>query len=523
MSPMTERFEAHTRTFASLTVVSRMTGLARDAVLSRVFGASAVTDAFFFAFLVPNLFRRLFGEGALGAAFLPTYAQLDRDDPATARRLATLTTALLLAGLGRLTLAGEIVLLVIAKGAGSVLALRLVMIMLPYMPLVCLVAILGAMLQVHGRFGPGASVPIVLNVCIIVAAAGLAPAFGADARGHITAVAAAVLVAGLIQVAWMLWALRDSPWIVRDVSAAREPMRLVAARAAPMMLGLGVLQLNVFFDGVIASYPTTVGPTVFGVDYPLSVGAMAVVSFAQRHYQFPVGVFGIAVATTIYPALSRLTDDDEAFAGILRRGLRFVLFLGLPASAGLILVGPTLTSVIFQGGFFEAGDTQRVTFVLYGYACAVWAYSMTYVLTRAFYAKGDTKTPVKVALAIVVLNLLLNCTLIWTPLREAGLAWSTAACAAIQALVMTALCRRHVQPIADMPLRRSVMQSLAITALMALVVWLVQAALPTAETWMQSLVHLLVAVGAGGAVVVIVAAALRMPELRWAIGRSTTV
>lgn len=518
---MSERFESHARTFAIVTVVSRLTGLGRDAVLGRVFGASGVTDAFFFAFLVPNLFRRLFGEGALAAAFLPAYARLERSDPQMARRLATLTVGRLLLVLGAVTLLGEAVLAAGWLRAGQEnLSLRLVMIMLPYMPLVCVVAILGSMLQVHGRFGPTAAAPILLNLCLIGAAAGLAPVYGpGGARAHIALVAAAVLVAGAGQVAWMLYSLRDQRWLVPDAKAARGPMRTVMAQAGPMIVGLGVLQLNVFFDGVIASYPVTVGPTIFGVEYPLREGAMAAVSFAQRLYQFPLGVFGIAVATTIYPALSRQTADRQAFADTLRRGLRFVLFLGLPASAGLMLVGPTLSSVIYQGGVFSAADAQRVAFILYGYACAVWAYSMTYVLTRAFYALGDSRTPVKVALAMVVLNLALNCTLIWTPLREAGLAWSTAACAAIQAILLAALCRRHVRPIADAPLLRSVARTLVITAIMALGVWGVQAMLPAPGTWLQMLVNLLCAVGAGAAIVLGLAAALRMPELRWAIGR----
>src|SRR4029453_5580441 len=169
---MSHRFEHHARTVTILSFFSRVTGLARDAALSRVFGVSAITDAFWFAFMIPNLFRRLFGEGALSAAFLPVYSRLDKKDPATARQLASLTIGLMVFFLGGITLIGEIVLFVLSLRAGhDHLAIRLMMIMLPYMPLVCIVAILGAMLQVHGRFGPTAAAPIVLNLFIVIAAA----------------------------------------------------------------------------------------------------------------------------------------------------------------------------------------------------------------------------------------------------------------------------------------------------------------------------------------------------------------
>ena len=518
---MTENFERHARTFSVLTMVSRATGLCRDAAMSRVFGAGPVMDAFFLAFLIPNLFRRLFGEGAVSAAFLRVYAQLDTSDPVTARRLATLTVGMLVVGLGTITLGGEVILAVLhARADGEQLVVRLAMIMLPYMPMICLVAILGAMLQVHGRFGPGAAVPIVLNLCLIGATVGLVPVFGAGDRvAHVTVVSVSVIAAGVIQLGWMAWALRGREWFARHAGAARGPMRAVLVQAGPMILGLGVLQLNVFMDGVIASYPTTFGQTIFGVEYPLREGAMATVSFAQRLYQFPLGVFGIAVATAIFPALSRLAGDREAFGDLLRRGVRLVIFIGVPASVGLALVGPLLVRAILEGGRFSAGDADRVAFVLYGYAAGVWAYSMIHVFTRAFYAMGDARTPVRVAVAIVALNLFLNCTLIWTPLREAALAWSTSVCAIIQAIVLPALIRRRVPRILRAEVWSSVGVTLLLTAVMAATVAVVVRFMPAADSWWQTVTNLLAGVGAGVLVFGAGAWALRMPELRWALGR----
>ncbi|MHC4218817.1 MAG: murein biosynthesis integral membrane protein MurJ [Planctomycetota bacterium] len=493
---MAEQFERHSRTYSLLTLASRVTGLARDAALSRTFGAAGVMDAFFFAFMIPNLFRRLFGEGAVAAAFLRAYARLDQSDPPTARRLATLTVFGMIIGLGGITVAGELLLLGGLRFAGGEqqLVVRLTMITLPYMPMVCLVAILGSMLQVHGRFAPSAAVPVMMNLCLILAVVGLVELFGPDNKGgHITAVAVSLLLAGVIQIAWMAWSLRDRKWLVRDAAKAREQMKDVMRQAGPMILGLGVLQLNVFLDGLIASYPTTVGPTIFGAEYPLGEGAMAAVSYAQRLYQFPLGVFGIAIATAIFPALARQSDDDEAYQDILRRGLRMVVFIGLPASVGLMLIGPLLVSVIYEGGFFSAGDSHRVALVLYGYAAGVWAYSMIHVLTRAFYARGDSRT---------------------------GLAWSTAICATIQALVLLGLVRRHARAVLRADVLAGVARTVAVTAVMALAVGAVTVLMPEPGSWMQKLLNLFAAVGTGALVVIVAAATLRMPELRWASGRS---
>jgi putative peptidoglycan lipid II flippase len=534
---MSERFERHALTVTALTVCSRLTGLARDAALSRVFGLTATMDAFNFAFMIPNLFRRLFGEGALSAAFLPVYTQLTKDHPGAARRLAAMTLGLLLLGLGGLAALAEIALgAMVAAGVGAGdtggVALWLMMLMLPYMPLVCFVAIVGAMLQVHGRFGPTAAAPVILNLCVIIAAVGYQPIRGGGAAevGHVTWVAAAVMLAGALQVLWSLLALQRSAGRLQPrADRAADPALRAAARAAlvrvltqawPMFIGLGVLQFSTFLDGLIASYPTVVGPTIFGVDFPLSKGAQSSLSFAQRLYEFPLGVFGIAIATAIFPALSRQAKDDAAFLAILRRGLRLTVFIGLPASLGLMLVRDPLTAVVFQGGDFTHADVGRVSRVLLGYAPAIWAYSMTHVLTRAFYAIGDSMTPVKVAVGVVALNLALNAALIWTPLREAGLAWSTATCAVIQCVILVRVLRRRIGAIVDDDVRRSWLRTAIVTSFMGACVWLVSwLAASDDVSWSRSAIVLAVLVGTGAATLAAAALALRMTELRWAMGR----
>jgi putative peptidoglycan lipid II flippase len=245
---------------------------------------------------------------------------------------------------------------------------------------------------------------------------------------------------------------------------------------------------------------------------------MTVVSFAQRLYQFPLGVFGIAVATAIFPLLAQQADTPADFRATLRRGLRLVVFIGLPASVGLMLVRTPLARVVLEGGAFDTADATRVGAVLLGYATAVWAYSMIHVLTRAFYAMGDAKRPVRIAVVMVGLNLVLNCTLIW-PLGEAGLAWSTAICAGVQAVTLTIAMRRHSMRPVDRSVVSSWARTIVVTTVMGVVVWVVSGLMPETDSWFATLLVLLTPVGAGMLIVALAAATLRMPELRWSLGR----
>jgi len=521
-----DRLETNARTVSLLTLLSRVTGLVRDAALSRVFGAGPLMSAFFFAFLIPNLFRRLFGEGALAAAFLPAYTKLLRDDEETARALASMTVAALVTFLGLLTVVIELLLVAWSSTRDELSpSIVLLMIMLPYMPMVCLVAILGAMLQTHGRFGPAAAAPVVLNLCVVGAALGFAGLFDVEDPGegltHACIVAASVIVAGAVQIAWALLALRTRPWWTTERDRARDAFRRMLRVAGPMVLSLGVLQFNTFLDGIIASYPVTFeSDTVFGATYPLDESAMAVLGFAQRLYQFPLGVFGIAVATAIFPLLAVASDDGANFRSILQRGLRLVLFIGLPASVGLMLVADPLTRVIYEGGRFDPAHTERVAHVLLGYAPAIWAYSMTHVATRAFYARDDSRRPMRIAISIVGLNLVMNLVLIWF-LRETGLAVSTAICSIVQLFALLLSFRAHERGLLDRQVIASWLRTAAATAAMAAGVWGLSLIFDHSEdnSWAHAVIELIALTGAGMGIVAIAAAIMRMPELKWTIGR----
>jgi putative peptidoglycan lipid II flippase len=299
-------------------------------------------------------------------------------------------------------------------------------------------------------------------------------------------------------------------------------MRRLLRRFLPVVIGMGTIQLNAFFDTVIAMWPVWFGPTFLGLNYPLDESSNSVLAFTQRLYQFPLGVFGIAVATAIFPLLSRHADDPRQFLSMLRRGLRLSFFIGLPASLGLVLVRTDLTYVMYGGGASAFSDEgiARAAAVLLGYAPGVWAYSLNHVATRAFYASGDTRTPMRIALWMVALNLLLNCSLIWR-LGEAGLAWSTSVSATLQLVLLTRASRRLThEPAID----RETLAGLARTALASLLmtgaVVLALRVAASAESWSGSLVRLAVAVPIGGAAYAAGAAALRQQEFRWLVARS---
>ena len=475
-------FVSHALLVSSLTLLSRLTGLVRDAVLAAAFGLSGISDAFFIGFLIPNLFRRLFGEGALTAAFIPNYTELLKKAPDLAKRFASLCAATLTALLAVITLLGEAVLYALLHtrnwSAKSHLAIHLTMIMLPYMPMVCLVALLGGMLQVHKRFGPAAAAPILLNLTMIaatlVASLGV---FGKTSPAAIaTLTAIGVLLAGLLQLVWQIIALRQSTSLTTAFHGTSPWANAMVRMMIPMLLGLAVFQINTFFDSLIAftlSPHNTAVQTfhLFGhtLAYPIHTGAVAALQWSQRLYQFPLGVFGTAIATAIFPALARAAAEGESsenhFAEIFRQGLRLTVFVGLPASAGLVLVRLPLARAVYERYAFSLEDADRVATILLGYAVSIWAYSLTGVITRAFYARKDANTPLKISVAMVVVNLALNLILIW-PLGAAGLAWSTAICAAIQVVILLAVIRKHIQKPIDLDVLKGWSRTAALTAVM---------------------------------------------------------
>jgi putative peptidoglycan lipid II flippase len=519
-----------------MTLLSRFGGLAREVLVARIFRDTAIGSAFTAGFAIPNMFRRLFGEGALSAAFIPEYTQAHKSDRATdpgsagsvplsADHFASLTVVWLLLATTAITILAELgllaALLLLPPNPTRDLSLKLIMVMLPFMPLVCTAAILGGMLQVHGRFAPAASGPIILNTFVV--GVGLYFLIQDEPGGPTTAyiLGLATVLSGITQCLWYLRLLRPYVRWSKAFAEARQRARAMLGRFIPAVIGMGTLQINTFLDTLIAMWPIWVGPTILGAVYPMDEKSNIILNSAQRLYQFPLGVFGIAVATAVFPMLSRHADEPDHFLQTLRRGLRLSLFIGLPASVGLFLVRSEVTAILY--GFGKSGFSPealaRSAAALAGFAPGIWAYSLNHVFTRAFYARGDTRTPMHIAIAMVFFNLALNLSLIW-PLREAGLAWATSISAAVQCVILALVLRRRLHaPIVSPELVRSASLIILASILMGAPVFLVQRLIPLPQGWTGNALSVAIATIVGVVTFIAAAAILRLEELRWLLRR----
>ncbi len=463
-----------------LTLVSRLLGVARDSVCAGYFGAGAVWDAFSFAFRVPNLFRNLLGEGALSAALIPVFTQyLELKERREAWRLAwvviTATAAALLACL----LLGEGLLLAIPwlreVSERWRLTLALTAVLLPYMVFICLTAVAGGLLNCLKHFAAPAISPVLLNGIWIVAVVLVGPAVATDAASRAFVLGVGILVAGLFQLLLQVAVLLKRGMPLEPAFELRHPgLRQVAVTMAPVVAGMAAFQVNVLLDGVIAiAFSANERAQTFGlfgaqIHYPMLVGANSVLYYGNHLMQFPLGVFGVALATAVFPILSSRAalKDWGGFSEATSDGLGAVLFIGLPAGVGMIVLRQPAVELLFERGAFTAEMSQRTAIVLAAYSTGMWAYCAQHVLTRAFYSLQDSVTPAKLAGAMVALNLVLNLCLIW-PLREAGLAAATAFSAAVQTFILYAILARRVPLTGQKRLLTTAVKTLLATAVMS--------------------------------------------------------
>ncbi len=412
------------RVVASSTLVSRVLGMVREIASARLFGVSPIWDAFSYAFMIPNLARRLFGEGALSATFLPVFAsQVEADrEPGhpSAWQLASAVFALLAAGLTALVIVGELLLFglwwLFAGHADMQLLLGLTAVMLPYTLLICLAAQMTAVLHALGHFTWPALVPVVLNICWIASVWLVDPWFENEAA-QAYALAVCVVLAGVLQLALQWPTLRRLGYrFDRRWEAVKPAVGKIVRAMVPVTFGLSITQINTFIDRSIALALTQPADgsagwlTSIGVTYPLMPGAVSSLSYGERMYQFPLGVFGVALGTVLFPLLSRHAARGafDLVRSDLSMGLRLVIAIGFPASVGLALVAEPLVRVVFQHGQFTAEDTRRVAGILVAYGVGVWAYCGIPVLFRGFYAVSERRIPMLLGLATVVVDQLLK-------------------------------------------------------------------------------------------------------------------
>ncbi len=382
------------------TLISRVAGLIRDLVVAITFGAGPLTDAFFVAFRIPNLFRRLFGEGAVSHAFVPVLTEVDeRGDPRESQDLVahvmgTLGAVLLaVAAVG--AIAAPVLVWVFAPGfvddAGrfdpAVAMLRLCF---PYVFFISLVAAAGGVMQSRGRFAVPAATPILLNLCIIASSIWIAP----NLEQPIYALAIGVLIAGVVQLSFQLPTLAKLGVLARPRWGWRHAgTRRVMALLLPFVLSSGVYQINALVSSVVASL--------------LVASSVSWLYYADRLLEFPHALVGVALGTVILPQLARLhvRENTAAFAGTVGWAVHVGLLIGLPATLGLAMLAEPLIATLFQYGAFDAQDRHMAARALQVLAFALPALIIIKVLTPAFSSREDTRTPVRIAVWCMGVNM----------------------------------------------------------------------------------------------------------------------
>lgn len=416
-------------TISVLTLASRVTGLVREFLIAAAFGASAMTDAFNVAFRIPNLFRRLFAEGAFSQAFVPALAHSkERDGEEATRRLID-SVATVLAWALLLTCALGVVgapVLVYALASGFQkdpraydVAVLLTRFMFPYIGFMSLVALAAGILNTWKRFAVPAATPVLLNVCMILAAWLLAPVLQRNGIEPIFAMAVGVMAGGVLQLAVQVPALHRLGLLprvglgwrrVRD--AWQDPgMRGVLRTMAPALLGVGVAQISLLINTQIASW--------------LQAGSVSWLSYADRLMEFPTAMLGVALGVVLMPQLAaaKAADDPDRYSGMLDWGLRLVVLLSVPSAVALLVFSQPIVATLFHYGAFQDNDVRQVSLALAGYGLGLLGLVAIKVLAPGFYASRDMRTPVRIAIVVLVLTQLLNIALVpW--LKHAGLALS---------------------------------------------------------------------------------------------------
>ncbi len=435
-------------TVSLLTLVSRITGLLRELLIAATFGASAMTDAFNVAFRIPNLFRRLFAEGAFSQAFVPVLATslAQQGEAATQRlvsRVATVLTWILLLTCVLGVLASPLLIWAMASGLKQNshsfdTAVALTRWMFPYIAFMSLVALAAGVLNTHKRFAVAAVTPVLLNLSMIAAAWFGAPALQARGLEPIYALGAGVMLGGVLQLTVQLWALGKLGFMPRlglNWQAVKEAWRDAGTQnviklMAPALLGVGVAHISILINTQIASY--------------LSPGSVSWLSYADRLMEFPTALLGVALGVVLTPQLAaaKAANDSEKYSSLLDWGLRMVVFLTLPCAVALLIFAQPLVAVLYHYGAFGDHDVVQTSAALTGYGVGLLGLVAIKVLAPGFYASQDIRTPVRIAVVVLLLTQLLNLALVpW--LAHAGLALAVGIGALINALwLLIGLLRR---------------------------------------------------------------------------------
>lgn len=408
-------------TISGLTLVSRVLGLVRETLVASVYGAGPLTDAFFVAFRLPNMLRRLFAEGAFTQAFIPVLAQSQQESPQETRRVLDAVATMLFWVLTVVVAVGVVaapgLVWLVASGLRQDaetfgIAVLMTRWMFPYILLISLVALAAAILNLSKRFAAPAFAPVLLNVSIILAALFLSRFFDPP----VLALCAGVMIGGVLQLLWqvpslvkigLLPRIRFTPW-----KALKDPaVQRVLKNMAPTLLAVSVSQFSLIINTQIASW--------------LAPGSVSWVSYGDRLMEFPTSLLGIAMGTLLLPSLSQANaaGNTQRYSDLLDWGLRLALLLATPAMVGLALMAKPLTALLFHYGAFSTHDLLMTSHTVRAYGAGLVALTAVRILAPGFFAKQDVRTPVKIAVTVLVCTQLMNLVLVpW--LAHAGLALS---------------------------------------------------------------------------------------------------
>jgi putative peptidoglycan lipid II flippase len=417
-------------TISSLTLVSRILAFVRDVLIARIFGAGMATDAFFVAFKLPNLLRRLFAEGAFSQAFVPIFGEYkNRRGHEETQLLVDHVTTMLALILFVVTLVGVIAapVFVFISAPGFLkdmpkfdLTVQLLRITTPYIFFISLVAVAAGILNTYNKFWVPAFAPILLNVCFIGAALWLAPYFDPP----ILALAWAVFIAGVVQLAFQIPFLKKIGMLPKfRFSTKDEGMRRVIRLMGPAVFGVSIAQISLIINTIFASF--------------LAVGSVSWLYYADRLMEFPSGVLGVALGVILLPSLSKCHADNNTaeYSRLLDWGLRLTIMLTLPAALALGMISVPLLSTFFQRGAFVAHDVQMTSYALIGYSVGLIGIILVKILAPGFYARQDIKTPVKIGVVTLLATQAMNAMFIgW--LHHAGLALSIGLAACLNSSIL---------------------------------------------------------------------------------------
>jgi putative peptidoglycan lipid II flippase len=413
----------------SATLMSRILGLIRDMVISGFFGAGMATDAFFIAFTIPNLLRRLLGEGTLTASFVPVYTDYLTQRPEEAPRVVHVVTTITITLLFVLTILGialsPLIIKIQAFGWKDPNVIKLTVLLtricFPYLFFIGLVALAMGILNSHRHFLAPALAPCLLNISIIACVLFLSP----KVYPPILTLAFGVLLGGLTQLLLQLPFLRAKGITFRFNFNLRHPaLRRIALMMAPMTMGIAAFQFNQVINRFLASF--------------LQKGSVSYLYYADRIFELPLGLFAIALGVAVLPSFSRLVSQGKMkeFTEGVNFSLRMILFITIPAMIGLITLRVPILNLIFQHGVFTYHSTIMSAQALLCYSISIWAYGGIQVLSRTFYALEDAKTPLKTAILALGANFLLG-VILMHPLRHAGLALANAISAILNVSLLT--------------------------------------------------------------------------------------